>query len=434
MRKSSLPIVLASSACAMFATVVVAPHADAAALNLAPGSYTVDTTALTLTGPSTNLHGKNVHGVAVFSFSSVHAPAGVSITATGTRPFELKATGSLVLGGVIVSAGANATDFTSTAVLGGAGGGAGGRGSANAGHGPGGGGHASNGSNGAGGGGFGGRGAAGGPNGGGTPGARGAMYGDLGTTLQGGSGGGGASTGSQVTGGGGGGAVALFGKNVTVQASGAIIVSGGDGASGGCGASGGGSGGAIVLHGTNVQLDGTIVATGGAGGAGGSCGDGGGGAGGRVSIQYKSFVQRSVLVSVMNGGASGTESTGGCCGHGNLSPQVAGDNGRLNVVQIDASKATIAGPASARSGRAVTLKTKLTDSGTGAAIAHQPVTLWQRPARGGHWKKVTTSTTTAKGSAKASVKPKSSTAYRWTFAGTFVHLKASSPTGVVTVH
>src|SRR4051794_32289647 len=142
MRKKSLSLLMATTTGALFASVVTAQQASAADLILGSNAYVANTTALTLTGPSVNVHGTNVGGVAVFKFHTITLPSGGSISATGSRPFELLATGALVLGGTISSSGTSASQETSGPNAGGAGAGAGGTDGNAAGHGPGGGSHA----------------------------------------------------------------------------------------------------------------------------------------------------------------------------------------------------------------------------------------------------------------------------------------------------
>jgi len=281
---------------AMFAVCltmgVAAAPASAASFIPAPGTYTVDTTALTLTGPGTSIAGTDQGGVAVFSFDNVSIAPTVLLEVEGSRPFKLVAGGELVVAGAIEASGFSATEQVPGPVPGGPGGGAGGINFTDAGDGPGGGGASPSESNGGGGGGFGGAGARGGVNGGDTqpPGLGGGAYGDLNSVLQGGSGGGGASVGTDaVGGGGGGGAIALFGSTVRILAGAEVFADGGNGALGGNGASGGGSGGGILLRGTNVAMDGLLSAVGGEGGEGGCCGNGGGGGGGRIALQYQAL-------------------------------------------------------------------------------------------------------------------------------------------------
>lgn len=312
--------------------VMLVSVAPAGAANFEPGAgtYFVDTSALTLTGPGTNVNGVEQGGVAVFSFDNVSIPASVEIEVEGSRPFKLVAAGDLALAGLIEGSGFDIVgNFQAGPVLGGPGGGSGGTNGSVPGGGPGGGGASGDHSGGGGGGGFGGTGATGG----GSPaGAGGAAYGDLNATLQGGSGGAGGSTvSSTVGGGGGGGAIALFGSSVRVTASGEVFVDGGSGAAGGNGASGGGSGGGIQIRGNTVQMDGLLSAVGGDGGKGGCCGAGGGGGGGRIALQYKTL-SVSGLMDV-SGGVSGLRDTTGCCSTGLIEQPVGGD-GVVTKTQI----------------------------------------------------------------------------------------------------
>ncbi|MEA2145675.1 MAG: hypothetical protein QOG59_1262, partial [Solirubrobacteraceae bacterium] len=249
---------------ALFAPGMVAA-ANAADFNPSPGSYTADTTALTLTGPGVSVTGQNINGVAVFNFQNVNIPVGTTVFATGSRPFEFQASGNFTLAGVINAAGTNATNFVAGPTPSGAGGGFGGTDKTQPGGGSGGGGVASSGSHGAGGGGFGGVGAPGGCNTGTclateSAGAGGNAYGNLDVLFQGGSGGGGASvgTGSTVGGGGGGGAVAIYAASITTLGGSEIMADGGNGAVGGNGASGGGSGGGIFLHANVINASGLL--------------------------------------------------------------------------------------------------------------------------------------------------------------------------------
>jgi len=297
------------------AMLVAAAPASAASFAPSPGTYTVDTSALTLTGPGTTISGSDQGGIAVFSFDSVSIPAGVFLEVEGSRPFKLLASGELAVGGVIEASGFDAEGFINGPFAGGPGGGAGGVDGTDPGKGPGGGGVSPFERNGGGGGGFGGAGARGGvdssePE---PPGLGGSPYGDLNVAIQGGSGGGG---GSNVGGGGGGGAVALFGSTVRIFSGAEVFAEGGSGAIGDTGASGGGSGGGIVLHGENVVMDGLLSAAGGNGGEGGCCGDGGGGGGGRIALQYGTLSMAGTtnvsggISGFPGGGDSSTEPTG----------------------------------------------------------------------------------------------------------------------------
>jgi hypothetical protein len=306
---------LGAGTLAVMAMLIATTAASAASFAPEPGtSYTVDTSALTLTGPGTNVIGSDQGGVAVFSFDSVNIPASVLLEVEGSRPFKLVAAGELALGGVILASGFDAEDFEAGPFPGGPGGGAGGIDGTDPGDGPGGGGVSPSNFNGGGGGGFGGAGGRGGVDEGDLdpPGLGGPAYGNLNVTLQGGSGGGG---GSDTGGGGGGGAVALYGSIVRILPGAEVLADGGSGAVGGNGASGGGSGGGILVHGENVVMDGLLSAVGGDGGEGGCCGDGGGGGGGRIAIQYRTLSMAGVNdvaggISDLGGGVPSIEPTG----------------------------------------------------------------------------------------------------------------------------
>jgi len=327
-----------------------ASPASAANFNPAPGAYTADTGALTLTGPGTSIAGADVNGVAVFSFDDVNIPSGVTIQAQGSRPLKIVASGNMTMAGVIEANGASVTaDGVATASPGGPGGTAGGAGGT-AGSGQGGGGLASNAQNGGGGGGFGGAGARGAVySATGSGGLGGPAYGDLDALFQGGSGGAGSGQGGLPTaGGGGGGAVALHASALTI--SGVILASGGSGACSSGGGSGGGSGGAIVLHADTLESTGVLFATGGSGGLGGIYADGGGGGGGRVAYQFKTLVSSGT--PIVSGGTSGTRTTSGCSGHGGVSPDPTGAAG--SVTKSKAASANT-GPATAVSTTSATL-------------------------------------------------------------------------------
>ncbi|HEX7246016.1 MAG TPA: hypothetical protein VF245_10660 [Solirubrobacterales bacterium] len=314
----------------MIVTIVVpgfVAQASAASFTPASGTYTADTTALTLTGPGTNISGVDQGGIAVFSFDSVSIPFGVTIEVEGSRPFEMRSAGAFLLAGLIEGSGFDAETGVAGPVPGGPGGGAGGADGTQGGFGPGGGGHGAEEVDGGGGGGFGGTGATGGSESG-TGGAGGSAYGNLQALLQGGSGGGGGSLGGTVGGGGGGGGVQLTATTLTVAATGEVWAAGGNGNGGGNGASGGGSGGGILLHADTIDANGILNADGGEGGTGGCCGDGGGGGGGRIAYEFKSLVNAG-NASV----AGGTSGTSGPYGFGELSPQVAGAPGVITKAQ-----------------------------------------------------------------------------------------------------
>jgi PASTA domain-containing protein len=320
---------------ATVALLVAAAPASAVSFEPGSGTYTVDTTALTLTGPGVSVSGVDQGGIAVFSFDNVRIPAGVFLEVEGSRPFKLVANGELALAGTIEGSGFDAAGFVAGPYPGGPGGGAGGANGTDPGDGPGGGGVSPNNANGGGGGGFGGAGARGGVDAGNTepPGLGGPAYGDLNVTLQGGSGGGG---GSSVGGGGGGGAIALFGSTVRIVAGAEVFAEGGNGAIGGNGASGGGSGGGILIHGDAVVMDGLLSAAGGEGGEGGCCGNGGGGGGGRIALQYRTLSMAGT--TNVSGGLSNDP------GAGEPSTEAAGAPGVVTKLQ---SPAAVTSPASA---------------------------------------------------------------------------------------
>ena len=301
---------------ALLITPIWTAAASAADFNPGPGTYTINTSTAppTLTGPGgTNISGTVSNGVAVFSFGNVNIPSTVTVNAAGSLPLEIVATGSFSLAGTINASGANATNFTAGANLGGPGGGAGGADGAHGGSGPGGGGVGSTSNDGGGGGGFGGAGARGGADGG-TAGTGGSVYGNLTATLQGGSGGAGGTTGgsNMAGGGGGGGAIELSADSLLISGAGQVLAKGGAGALGGFGASGGGSGGGIIVRANAMNITGTLSAVGGAGGTGGCCGDGGGGGGGRILYEYGTLAASGT--SSVAGGASGSAG-GGASSH-----------------------------------------------------------------------------------------------------------------------
>jgi len=349
---------------ATMALLVAAAPAGAANFEPGPGAYTVDTTALTITGPGTSISGVDQGGVAVFSFDNVSIPVTVGLEVEGSRPFKLVAAGELALAGVIDGSGTssenwNDPDFVPGPLPGGPGGGAGGADFTGPGQGPGGGGVASNNSSGGGGGGFGGAGASGGSFAPGTGGAGGSAYGDLNAVLQGGSGGAGASlaaVGQRVGGGGGGGGIALFGSSVRITSNGLVVVQGGGGAVGNNGASGGGSGGGILIHGNTVQVDGFLFAGGGDGGKGGCCGAGGGGGGGRIALQYQSLSFTGL--TDVSGGTSGARQSQGTFATGTLGDPAGADG---LVTKVQGPSATTA-PATGVTSKGATLNGSVTAS------------------------------------------------------------------------
>jgi hypothetical protein len=298
-------------AAGIFVALCAPSTASAVDFAPSPGTYTVNTTTMTLTGPGTNIGGSDQGGVAVFTFDNIGIQPGVTINAAGSRPLKFAASGSISVAGVINASGTSASDFIADPTAGGPGGGTG---TTGAGAGLGGGGAATSLNNGAGGGGFGGVGARGAQNTAGDPppAAGGPAYGDLRVSLQAGSAGGGNTAGGGASGGAGGGAVVLSGASVTIASGGEVLANGGGGAVN-AGATGGGSGGAIVLHGDTVQVAGALQAKGGDGGLGACCGDGGGGGGGRIAYEYRTSIAITGSFDVA-GGMSGARSTSGCCG------------------------------------------------------------------------------------------------------------------------
>jgi hypothetical protein len=303
-----------------------------------PALYTVDTDALTITGPGAAFRGTAPGDVATFSFRAVDIREGATVRVRGRRAFRLVAETSLRVAGRIDADGTSAVDGVPGSSPGGPGGGAGGSNLAQPGEGSGGGGAATAPGHGGGGGGYGGRGARGGTDVGtaGSAGSGGATYGDLDTMLVGGSGG--AAGGflpapdSSVGGGGGGGAVELRAVSVTVTGTGRVDANGGSGAGGDCGASGGGSGGAILIHAATYLNEGWLSVGGGDGGIGGSCGDGGGGGGGRVAIHYQRPLGGGLLDN--SGGKSGARATGGVKPGSDISPDAFGADGVLTGERI----------------------------------------------------------------------------------------------------
>jgi uncharacterized delta-60 repeat protein len=269
--------------------------------------------------------------IAVFTFDNFELDAGITITATGSRPIAILSQGNMSVAGVIdVSATSNGLPGVSYEQLAGPGGGNGGlSGSAvdfgdaaagapanSAGQ------YASGfGSGGGAGGGFGGRGgrAETNPLGGLQNIAQvGQAFANLAAGIQGGSGG---ATGSAAFsgtfsgGGGGGGGIELGAVGVlTVASGGQILANGGNGqplsvvSTDGTG--GGGAGGGILLHATSVNQHGTLEAKG--GDAGGAPRNGGGGGGGAILIVHHtsgSFDNTGGTQSV-DGGTSGPGSGG----------------------------------------------------------------------------------------------------------------------------
>jgi hypothetical protein len=316
--------------------------------NPAAGSYTINTTSLTLTGPGTSYLGEDDSGIATFTFGEVDIPTGATVSVSGTLPLELVATTSFTLAGTISGDGDNAGNFSETVRgnPGGPGGGNGGEGGYDPGAGTAGGGFPGGFFDGAGGGGFGGVGAAGGAYLGGSSGGGGQpAYGDLLTELEGGSGGGGGPQGAD--GGGGGGAIEVqsLTGSISIAATGQLTADGGDGACGGTGESGGGSGGGILLLAHSYSNQGLVSAQGGQG-RGGYYGGGGGGGGGRIVVLYNTL--SSTGTTSAQGGLSYV--AGGCGTPAGTQPDPSGGVGQTLFLSPATTTGFIANPTSPNSG------------------------------------------------------------------------------------
>lgn len=427
-RASGLGLLVTAATAAAFVVAAPPSQAGTTGLTLSAGSYTIDTSALTFTGPSVSLTGRDVGGTAVFRFSALTIPAAATITVSGSRPVELVAAGTMTVAGTVIADGGDATTSDATPGAAGPGAGAGGAGQSpsgtwGVGGGSGGGGTASGKSSGGGGGAFGGNGAAGGKtNSDDHAGVGGSAYGNLNSSIQGGSGGAGASS---VAGGGGGGAVVLRAKSLAIAGTGLVRTDGGSGAGGANGASGGGSGGGILLHADALSIHGTLQANGGAGGGGGCCGDGGGGGGGRIALQYRTYDAAPVALSVA-GGASGA------VGSGVKSPQTNGSDGVVTYRTIATTSLSVGRSRTVHRGRGVSVTTRLSNAVTGKVVARQHVVLYQRSSPKRHWTKVAVRSTSRRGTAIVHLTARRSMQYRWRYAGDWWHAAATSP--VQTVH
>ena len=422
--------VAAASLAASTTVLVLAGPARAADFAPAPGTYVVDTSAATITGPGVAIVGSIDAGAATFTFDNVSLVNGVLVRATGSLPLRLVVRGTLAVAGTISADGGSATNFTNAVTPGGPGGGAGGQGAGSA-PGPGGGSSpATNVQNGGGGGGFGGAGVGGGvqvpPEAGGTGGA---VYGNLLTTLQGGSGGGASHPSSATSGGGGGGAIDLVATTITVTPTGVIRTDGGDGAVGGHGASGGGSGGALRLRTRQLVVSGSLAARGGDGGEGGCCGGGGGGGGGRIALYYRTATLTGTISAA--GGQSNRADSSNSVTPGPYGPTAAGGPGVVSLLPASTLKAP---PATTVSyGRSLRLSTRLTESGTGSGVAGAAVSLYRRSPSSAVWQRVRTTTTSGNGTAGVAVAQSASALYQWRYAGSANRQAATSGTASVRV-
>ena len=216
------------------------------------GTFTIDTDALTMTGPDGFLfNGTDDDGVASYVFDDFRLFPSANIVTTGSRPTALISRTDLQVSGTITAGSGNDVFGQAPDVVGSGGGG----------------------------GGYGGVGGNGHDNGG----SGGGVYGDLTSVLLGGSAGGGTSGffGSS-SGGFGGGAIRLQAAG-EVEIFGSVNANGGNGGSNGYGG-GGGSGGAIIISAQEVILGDLLSANGGRGGV-GEFDNGGGGGGGRILIE-----------------------------------------------------------------------------------------------------------------------------------------------------
>lgn len=246
-------------------------YATLGALNLAAGSYTLDTSgpAPTLRDSAANLLYTGVlqaqdssfnPQIVVFSFSDIQVAAGVTVSATGDKPFAWLSQGSISFAGTLDASGKQGgpqgAGFGGTGGPGGGQGGAGGGNPGQDGQGPGGG---QGGFAGLGNGSWGEGGAYGGAGSNWNP-ARTAApaYGDLTQWLQAGSGGGGGGAnlfGSGPGGGGGGGGIEFGALSfITLAGDSKILAAGGDFNGGLAVNSGGGSGGGVLLHAPAITL------------------------------------------------------------------------------------------------------------------------------------------------------------------------------------
>jgi hypothetical protein len=247
-------------------------YAPLGALNLAPGTYTLDTSgpAPTLRDGASNLLFTGVlqaqassfnPQIAVFSFGSIQVAAGATINATGDKPMAWLSQSSISFAGTLDASGKQGGPqgggFGGAGGHGGGAGGAGGGNPAQSGQGPGGG---AGGFAGLGNGSWGEGGAFGGAGSNWNPALTPApAYGDLTQRLEAGSGGGGGGAnlfGSGPGGGGGGGGVEFGALSfITLAGDSNVLVAGGAFREDGLAVnSGGGSGGGVLLHAPTISL------------------------------------------------------------------------------------------------------------------------------------------------------------------------------------
>ena len=313
-------------------------------------NVTIDTSTLAISGGFVGMGttvtadvGFGSYEIAVFAFSDFQLDAGITITATGSRPLALLSQGDLTVAGTIdVSARDDVDLFANAERLAGPGGGNGGLGNEDLpspsryNGDPAAGAPADSvgsylvGGGGGTGGGFGGDGGrAEGLGGDLVLGPVGLAYADLAMGIQGGSGGATAGSGFSgviVGGGGGGGGIELGAVGtLEVTSTGDVLANGGDAFDGfnvtsSIGGGGGGAGGGILLHATNVNQFGELHANGGEGGD--EPRDGGGGGGGAILIAYSTTgtFDNTGGVQSANGGGNG--------------PGSGGEDGQVGVIDI----------------------------------------------------------------------------------------------------
>jgi hypothetical protein len=325
------PARLAALTGCLLAALCAPAAAHAEDLTLGAGAYTIDTSALTITGPGVDATGFADGTIAAFPFENITIPSTATVTVAGSRALSLRASDALTAGGTFEAGGADAIGGTPGG--GGPGGGSGGDvGGAGAGLGPG--GAATNAVSGGGGGGH---------TGDGSPGASamptfnfgtllplGAFGGPGGTSyvttaspLLGGSGGGGSAN---SAGGGGGGAVELVGRTVIVSNP-LVRANGGDGAASPHAVSGAGGGGSagmirIVADAFGGVFSGEI--SGGDGGQGGAAGGGGGA--GMFHLTASSFPGDFGIQMQISGGGNGP---------GSLVPSPPNPGGGASVISAN---------------------------------------------------------------------------------------------------
>jgi len=100
--------------------------------------------------------------------------------------------------------------------------------------------------------------------------------------------------------------------------------------------------------------------------------------------------------------------------------------------RITSSATNSATPTTIVSGQSSVLSTRLT--GGGAALASEPVQLFEKPAGATSYSLVASATTSSTGVAKLTVKPTRNTSYQWRYAGDETNQPTNSATKTVGVH